>query len=171
MASIKFYEMDSVKIQGSLLVACLIIIACSTGQTDRVETAETEKSLVDVTLTLDLNIRGRRLNITGTTNLTDGAILVYEVRHERWSTTGERQWLREGQMLVKDGGFSTRVRLGSWPTGTLNIWCAFQTVLPKGKQPEELLAIFGEMGEKIGGPHASQLGQMKRAELTIKIQR
>jgi hypothetical protein len=163
--------MDSVKFRGSLPVAFLIIIACSTGRTDRVESTETDKSLVDVTLTLDPNIRGRRLNITGTTNLIDGAIIVYEVRHERWSKAGEQQWLREGQMLVKDGGFSTRVRLGSWPAGTLNIWCAFQTVLPKGRQPEELLAIFGEMGKKIGGPHVSQLGQMRRAELTVQIQR
>ena len=67
--------MDSVKLRGSLPVAFLIIVACSTGQTDRVEPTETEKSLIDVTLTLNPNIRGRRLNITGTTNLIDGAII------------------------------------------------------------------------------------------------
>ncbi len=159
------------RLAGLLLGALATTMACSAGPTDRDPPAPPAEPLVEVALTLTPTVRGSRLTLAGTTDLPDGAILIYEVRHERWSAAGERQWLRDGRMVVEDGAFSARVRLGSWPAGTLDAWIAFQTVLPEGQQPEAMIALFGDLGQRIGGAHASQLGDIKRAELTVRLDR
>ncbi len=152
------------------LVGLLLTAGCGPGAADQSAVVEAPPPIA-VTLTLSPTLQGSRLRIAGTTDLPDGAVIVYEVRHERWATEGELQWFREGQVVVEEGAFSTRTRLRSWPRGALQVWASFQTVLPDGQQPPEVIATFGEMGERLAGDNVTQVGDMKRAEVTARVER
>ena len=124
---------------------------------------------VPVTLTLEPEFANRRLTIAGTTDLQDGAVLLYEARHENWTTAGEPIWLRSGQIVVADGAYSERINLRRWPVGAIDVWVAFQSVLPGSDQPDHVLATFGPMGERLLGDNVTQEGPMRRVELTVSV--
>lgn len=122
-----------------------------------------------VSLTLDPVMTNRRLTITGTTNLPDGAILMYEARHENWRLAGEPVWLRAGQTAVKDGTYADRLNVSRWPEGTIEVWVAFQAVLLEGTQPPDVTARYGPMGEGLTGDDVTRDGPMRRIERTVSL--
>ncbi len=143
-------------------LAALLATACTTPDPAPVG--------VPVTLTLESEFSRRRLTISGTTDLADGAVLVYEARHENWVTAGEPVWLRSGQIVVAEGAYAERLNLRRWPAGAIEVWVAFQSVLPEGNQPGHVLERFGAMGERLIGSNVTQEGPMRRVELSMTVE-
>jgi hypothetical protein len=72
----------------------------------------------------------------------------------------------DGHIPVRDGRFTHSLDLSAWPTGQVEVWLAFQTILGTSvKQPDAVVARFGEMGEHLTGPNVSTSGGMKRVEV------
>ena len=125
---------------------------------------------VSASLTIEPDLRNGRLTIAGTTDLPDGAILMYEARHENWVNAGEPVWLRAGQVAVQDGAYSERLNLRRWPAGTIDVWVSFQTVLLEGSQPEPILAVYGALGEHLIGENVTAEGTIRRVERTVTVE-
>jgi len=125
---------------------------------------------VPVALTLEPEFISGRLTVTGTTDLPDGAILLYEARHENWRAAGEPVWLRASQVVVEQGAYRDRIDVRRWPAGSVEIWVSFQAVLPDGEQPQAVLERFGPMGERLAGENVSQEGPMKRVAMTVTVE-
>ena len=107
------------------------------------------------------------LQIRGTGSLPDGALLIYEVRHEALATSAfdANQLFIEGVLTVESGTFSADLDLGDWPGGSIEVWVAFETVITSEiTQPDEVIATYGPMGEYMVGPQVVTLGPLKRAE-------
>jgi len=123
-----------------------------------------------VALTLDPRLQGNTLFIAGTTDLPEGALISYEVRHEglsRRTDVALEKMFAEGDAKVSKGTFTTRVDLTGWPTGRVEVWSAFQTILGgSSKQPPDVIARFGEQGELLQGSNVTTTGAMKRIEIT-----
>jgi len=113
-----------------------------------------------VEFTLKAKRNGDTIKLSGTTNLPDGALLAYSLE---WA-----QDLTEGTLLVSDGRFEGSV--SDVPSGPVEAWVAFQTILGAGKsQPQELIDRFGEMGENMTGPDVVTGGDLKRAEKVVTV--
>jgi len=126
-----------------------------------------------VALTMTSSIKNRHLTIKGTTDLPNGALISYEVRHEGAAIHTDvpmEKMFADGNSVVEGGQYLADVNLEGWPRGELTVWVAFQTILGMSKhQPPVLLTRFGEMGEKLTGANVSKAGYMKRVELTEKL--
>lgn len=115
------------------------------------------------TVALEMNARleGNSLLIDGTTDLPDGALLVYEVRHERYGHDPETPLdmiFTEGSLAVAGGNFAATVDLALFDPGELQVWVAFQIKLPRnGEQPSDIRARFGDRGERLSGPNVTEL--------------
>ncbi len=151
------------RVVSTLLAAVVLLQLGCSGQ---------ESAPVGVTamLTVAPELRNRRLTIAGTTDLPDGAILMYEARHENWVNAGEPVWLRAGQVVVQDGAYSERLNLRRWPPGTIEVWVSFQTVLLEGSQPPTVLETYGAMGERLIGENVTSEGTMHRVDQTATVE-
>ena len=109
--------------------------------------------------------KGNRVLIEGFTNLPDGALISYEVEHERIL-----EWMHDGHVPVKAGHFIQALDVRDWPPGRIKIWVAFQTILGmKVSQPPEVIARYGQMGERIEGNQVSTSGALRRVELEKSV--
>jgi hypothetical protein len=120
-----------------------------------------------VSLTLLPTVRGDTLFITGSTDLPNGALIAYEIRHEGAATRTDvpiKKLFQEGNATVTNGGYAATVSVNGWPRGKIEVWAAFQTVLgTDARQPAEVISRFGELGEKLQGNNVTKAGSMKLA--------
>lgn len=147
--------------------------------------------VVNLTMSPAIQDNGNRVLIEGFTNLPDGALIAYEVEHDQFgkghvpllgsrSNSGEERraaqktsltWKHEGQLPVKAGHFIQALDVKDWPAGRIKVWVAFQTILGTSvEQPAEVIARYGEMGERIEGNQATTSGPMRRVavERTVR---
>jgi len=113
------------------------------------------------TLTLDLTVseEGNSLRVQGTTDLPDGALLTYEVRHEQLAHDTETpidMLYTEGTFEVEDGRFGGPIDLSLFDAGPVDVMVAFQMDLPGDQvQPRAIRSRFGEHGELLAGSNVS----------------
>jgi hypothetical protein len=109
----------------------------------------------DVVVTIASATRsGSTISVNGTATVPDGAYVAYEVVPARGGTA-----MREGAARVKDGKYSFTANVGSFPSGPVEVWVAFVTVLGgptyDAKQPASVLELYGNMGQNITGPNVT----------------
>lgn len=114
-----------------------------------------------VTLTLKATRAGTSLHLSGTTNLPGGAVITYEVQevNSAWITDDEHA-------KVKHGRYGVVVK--SVPQDRLEVWAAFVIMDGVVKQPQKLVDMYGENGEKIPNGIA-QYGGSRRVEITTTV--
>ncbi len=128
-----------------------------------------------VELTMHVERDGARVQLEGTTDLTDGAILAYELRHEQVDhdpETPRDMLFREGRMTVSNGRYAAEIDISSFEPGEIEVWVAFQMDFINSDltQPGGILRQFGERGELLEGGNVTDLGEDgKRVELTDAI--
>lgn len=162
---------------GKMLLSTTALImfgfGCLSGTTPvLVETeipAATQTPAPTVVLTLAPHIDGNILIVEGTTDLPNGTFISYEVRHEQLLTNFEIPYdnlFVDGNIEASKGIYSRQVNLSGWLAGNLEIWVAFQTILSGDvKQPPEIIARFGELGELLQGDNVNSSTSLKRVEL------
>lgn len=137
---------------------------CGCGGHSAPPSAETSAPPV-ISLTLSPTLRGDTLVITGSTDLPNGTLIAYEIRHE-----GEYTPLATVAVPSLNSfsiGTSATESLKGWPPGKIEVWGAFQTILGRNaKQPPEVISRFGELGEKLQGNNVTKAGSTKRVEVT-----
>lgn len=131
----------------------------------------------NIGLTLNTNISNNILRVSGNANLPDGALISYEVSHESWGTrifSPAEMDVRfaDGTTEVRNGKYEFSVNVAQWPSGNIETWVAFQTILGTTvKQPQEVIDLYGELGEKIPDASAVQSGSLKRVEQTSTVRK
>lgn len=157
---------------GVLAAFIMAICLCGCGGHSAPPKGETSAPPV-VSLTLSPILRGTTLFIIGSTDLPNGTVIAYEIRHEGAATRTDvpiEKLFKEGMVTVADGGYSATESLKGWPPGRIEVWAAFPTILDtKAKQPPEIISRFGEMGEKLQGNNVKKAGAIKRVEVTQTI--
>lgn len=119
-----------------------------------------------VQLSLNPYLQGNLLIIEGSTDLPNRALLMYEAR--QISTNPN---VATGTVPVLDGRYLRQVDLTGWHEGTIAVWVGFQTLLSGNeKQPDEVLARFGEMGEFLYGENVIETGGLKRVEISQTVE-
>lgn len=150
------------------LPAILIVISalgCSAGSTTGQTTSGSTPAAdtgTSVSLTVTAQQQNKQLRISGTTNLPDGAIVAFEVA----ATDLNVNEFADGTATVGGGRFSSSVDVSEWPSGNVEVWAAFQTVLGHGEQPQAILDRYGKFGEKLTGPNVVKTGDFYRVETT-----
>ena len=128
-----------------------------------------------VNLTMEASMEGDALAIEGTADLPDGALVGYEVRHDRlpWDTeTPEWMLFTEGIIEVLDGTFETVVDTSLLDSGRFEVYVAFRPDLPGGiRQPTPIREQFGEQGEKLHGPNVVLDGNQRSIRVTRNVTR
>tara|TARA_B100002003_G_scaffold243775_1_gene268748 strand:+ start:241 stop:714 length:474 start_codon:yes stop_codon:yes gene_type:complete len=128
-----------------------------------------------VELTMGVEREGARVQISGTTDLADGAILAYELRHEHLAydpETPRDMLFLEGLTTVSDGGFEAEVNLSSFEPGEIEVWVSFQMrfINSDRMQPGSIVRQFGARGELLEGANVSAHDDdSKRVELSQTI--
>ena len=111
------------------------------------------------------------LRIEGTTDLRDGALLGYEIRHEYMDVDPETPMdmlFQEGTVTVADGRFAAEADISNFEPGEIEVWVAFQmSFLNRDlQQPAPIIRQFGEHGELLEGPNVTDRGDDgKRVEV------
>ncbi len=144
-------------------VVALVLIGCGGDAGQTVELAMASK------------VVGSTIVVEGTTDLPDGARIVYEVTHESFGTSDDFQdvtWglFADGSVPVEDGGYAFTVPVAGWPAGDVTVWTAFQPdigedVDPEHGQPAVVMERYGEMGKHLTGSNVSESSGLKRVEL------
>jgi len=127
-------------------------------------------------LTVDPVVDGTALVVRGTSDLPDGTILLYEVRHERLEHDPEtpiQMLLVEGSMTVDQGAFEAVVDLSNFEPGDVDVWVALEMQLSGGAtQPRETVRRFGSDGARMEGGNVVDLGEDgKRLEVIVRVDR
>lgn len=134
------------------LATVLAFFGCRVGESVTLEPAA---SVID----------GPRVQVSGTTDLPDGAVLIYQLQHERWMNqppTAQPQWIVEGSMSVSGGRFSATEDVMGWPSGRVEAWVGFQS--GDSEQPAAVAERYGREGERLVGPNVKRAGAIQRVE-------
>jgi hypothetical protein len=120
-------------------------------------------------------VRGRTVNVAGTTDLPDGAIINYYFVHEQDAVNGNAP--PGGLATVRDGLFEFETHLPpAWPSGKVTLYCLFG-ISWEVEQPKAVVDRFGSRGERLAGPqvYVDSPGDDKQllatAELTFHASR
>ena len=115
---------------------------------------------------------GGVIAITGATDLRDGALLGYELRHKDMNFDPETpidMLFQEGRMTVFDGQYGVTVDIRNFEPGEIEVWVAFQMdfVNSEVRQSNRIITQFGDRGELLEGLNVTALAQDgKRVEVT-----
>jgi hypothetical protein len=102
----------------------------------------------DPQLCLNARISRRILNVSGSTSLTDGAIV--QVWAEDFGTGYGEHWITDTvNFTVVDGAFGGTFDLSSWGAGTVTVSAVFAV---GSQQPAEIIDRYGVNGERLKGP-------------------
>lgn len=108
---------------------------------------EPEKEMVEVAFDENISITNNKATINGTTNLADGALLYYEIRND-----GNDQDRLDGNIEVSEGQFNGELDISGFSNGLISVELRFYPF----QQDEELIALYGEAGEKMTGEKVSE---------------
>jgi hypothetical protein len=156
---------------------CLLLaLACGSGDAPApppaappaVATAEPEP-LETVQLELDAAREGAEVIVQGTTNLPDGTLISFELRHERFGALPGAAGFEDGAARVRAGRFVQRVSVDDWPRGAIDVWAAFEPTSIHGEQPATVLEQYGRSGERLGGDNVNRRGASRFVEAVQTI--
>ena len=108
----------------------------------------------------------RQLWIEGATDLPDGAYVNYRVTHAATATLPVEEWpagnlMESGRAAVQDNQFWTRINTFRWPRGEVRIVVQF----PLPPQPDEVMARYGEFGERLAGDNVTEQAGVRAVEV------
>lgn len=155
----------NMRISSVTLLIAFTGFGCSTARDLDSQATET------VSITVNHRLQRGTLWIEGTTDLPTGAELTYTVRHEMANTVPVDEWpatnlVESGRAVVQDGQFWGRGSTNNWPAGQVTVLIQF----PLPPQPEEVIARYGEFGEKLTGENVVDVGGVKAVEVTHTFQ-
>jgi hypothetical protein len=118
-----------------------------------------------VALTATLTVDGDTVTVTGTSNLPDGAVLVWELStpvsvSEVLRDSEGQVWVPEGAATIASGAYAFAVTSDGWgelglcDALPLELWVSYYPLAESAAiaaQPESLYALHGERGELIPG--------------------
>jgi hypothetical protein len=102
---------------------------------------------VSTSMTVTTLLEGRNLTINGTTTLPDGA----EIECETWHDFDPGTYDAGGYTAVAAGAFTCAADLSGWPAGIVHSHVYFRP--NDDGQPAEVIARYGQDGERLGGPN------------------
>jgi hypothetical protein len=117
-----------------------------------------------VALALAARREGDVVIVAGTTDLPDGALISFELRHERFGALPGATGFEDGATTVRSGRFSERVGIDGWPGGAIDVWAAFEPTSVHGAQPAPVLERYGRSGERLAGDNVARRGASRFAE-------
>ncbi len=120
------------------------------------ETSAAEAPPVNFTLHADLS--GGKLDVHGDCSVPNGALVVYVAYLPK--TPLKRI---QGYAMVNHGHYKATVDVAKWPAGEIKVDANFQVFLQGLKQPDEVIALYGEKGERMTGPQVVEGGASFRA--------
>ena len=106
---------------------------------------------VEATMHTTVAVRGLTVQITGTTDLPDGAVIGYYFVHELGPLQGQEP--DGGLTTVRNGRFDFQTDFTGWPGGAIALFTEFG-VGSGYDQPQGVIDLFGADGEGISGPQA-----------------
>lgn len=111
-----------------------------------------------VSISLQAELSGSELYISGHASVPDGAWIIYGAYRP-----ASPQLRATGYARVRQQSFSARVDVGNWPSGRINVDANFQIVLPKRHQPRAVIALYGAQGQRMTGRDVVRGGASFRA--------
>ena len=112
--------------------------------------------------------------IEGTTDLPDSAVIEWELRHEQLFTRHDipiSRMATEGHAVVHNHRYTATIDLSQWPSGSVEVWVAFQPQSYGTRQPLFISRIYGANGEWIEGKNVSiHPAHMRRVEIVEHVQ-
>lgn len=166
-SSLRKGEEVTVRCKGAGKLAPVTVSSCQIVPRNTACTAEQKATIpygspTLVELTLEPRLQGQSILVSGTTNLKDGALIGYEVEHERFDV--KNNFFKDGNIAVKNSQYSGRVSIVGWPPGKIKVWVTFMSFL--NEQPQWARTLYGEGGKNMDGPTVKLAGQgIKRAEI------
>ena len=122
-----------------------------------------------VELTLAPRVSGHTILIEGTTDLPDQTVIEWELRHEQLFKRQDipvGRMCNEGHAVVHDHHYRVEVSLAGWPSGSIEVWVAFQPLSYGTRQPARISSMYGSSGERIEGENVSiHPAHMRRVEV------
>lgn len=122
-----------------------------------------------VELTLSPHLSGHTILIEGATDLPDQTVIEWELRHEHMNTRRDiplHKMCNEGHVVVHDHHYHIEVSLAGWPSGSIEVWVAFQPLSYGTRQPARINWLYGRSGENIEGENVSiHPAHMRRVEV------
>jgi hypothetical protein len=125
---------------------------------------EVSTAPVRVSVTPHAVLNGDVLAMSGTTDLVDASVLIWEVG--RWSD-GSGTPYRKGKVTVADGKFSFDANVSSVPGKTLY---AFLVYAMDG-QPDSAVAKYGDFGQNLRSSHLVRQGDYRMLEYWVQVKR
>ena len=159
----------------TVIALCVITMGCtgapepvstSTNQETSLPQTNTAGSIVDgVDVILETpTIEDGQLVLYGTANVPDGAVLMYLVKHDGFDS-GDYDGYEVGHISVVAGVFRHHVPVSDWPEGYALTRLTFQ-MNPEGReQPEAILEVYGENGERLQGARVTDFAGMRKIEI------
>jgi len=139
----------------------MALVCCAAGVVAGCNAVEVQASL-DVQAHLD----GNSLHVTGTTDLPDGALLSYELRHEHYGHDVETpidMLFADGMLTVHDGAVDATLDVSLFDSGAIDFDVAFSPTLRGDReQPSDVQARFGRQNEHLVGPNVTVAGDGSR---------
>lgn len=99
-----------------------------------------------VELGIEAEVAGDTLEVEGTANVPDGALVVYAAYH-----AADPRIRARGIAEVTDGRYAATIHIADWPSGKIEVAAHFQMLLPGRSQPQAVLARYGPKGERMTG--------------------
>ena len=159
----------------TVIALCVITMSCTGAPEPASTSANQETSLpetntvgsivdgVDVILETP-TIEDGQLVLHGTANVSDGAVLMYLVKHDGFDS-GDYDGYEVGHIGVMTGVFLHHVPVSDWPEGYALTRLTFQ-LNPEGReQPEAVLEEYGENGERLQGPRVTDFAGIRKIEI------
>ncbi len=154
-----------------ILVAGLMIGACEVEEETATVAPTTSKAKATVELTLNAHLNGDTLNIEGSTDLPDGAVIIYEISLMPPASGPIRELILTNRGATVSGGkYAATEDIAKWPEGDFRVYIAFQPAF--GDQPAAIIERFGETGQHLEGFNVVGFGQgIKSVELVQVVAR
>jgi len=141
------------------VLAFLLGLAATASPARAAEDADTPPPPVNMTLHAGLD--GPKLTVEGDCSVPNGALIIYVAYLPK--TPAKRI---QGYAMVNHGHYKATIDVGAWPAGEIKVDADFQVYLQGLKQPDEVIALYGEKGERMTGPQVVQGGASFRAAAT-----
>ena len=143
----------------ALMAGAVFALAGNAGAEEAVQPdAPAPGSSPPVIFTLQAEVQGGKLHIHGDCTVPNGALIIYVAYLPKTPLKRIR-----GYAMVNHDHYKATVDISKWPAGKIKIDANFQVYLQGLKQPDAVIALYGEKGERMTGPHVVQGGASFRA--------
>ena len=119
-----------------------------------------------IDLSLDVEWTENILVIKGKTNLSDKAVLSYEIAPANEIILAEEGIYASGIIIVKKKQYFVQLDTSLFPPGKIKIWVRFQPKSTEGIQPLGIEKKYGEYGQYLKGAHVIKENDHYRLEVS-----